>query len=108
MDVKQIGAFIKALRKEKNMTQEDLAEALFVSGKTVSRWETGSTLPDLITLQSIAEYFSVDIRELIDGKRYPEKKEAEETSGETDGVASPAEDTEKEIILSCRIASRIS
>ncbi len=98
MDVKRIGAFIKELRKEKNMTQEDLADALFVSGKTVSRWETGSTLPDLITLQSIAEYFGVDIRELIDGKRYPEKKEAEETSAETDGVASPAEDTEKETV----------
>ncbi len=41
MDQKQIGSFLKELRKEKNITQEQLAEQLNVSGRTVSRWETG-------------------------------------------------------------------
>lgn len=41
MDTKKIGAFLKELRKEKGLTQEALAEILFVSGRTVSRWETG-------------------------------------------------------------------
>ena len=98
MDVKKIGSFIKTLRKEKGLTQEDLAEALFVSGKTVSRWETGSTLPDLITLQQISEFFGVDIRELIDGEHFPEKKEGDVSP---DGEAArelPSEDPEKEMV----------
>lgn len=44
MDQKKIGAFLKTLRKEKNITQEALGETLHVSGRTVSRWETGVSL----------------------------------------------------------------
>lgn len=66
MEVNQIGMFIKALRKEKKLTQEQLADALFVSSKTVSRWETGRNLPDLLQLRELADYFQVDVRELID------------------------------------------
>lgn len=69
MDMKKTGVFLKELRKEKNMTQEQLAEKLLVSGRTVSRWETGSNLPDLDVLIEIADLYEVDIRELIDGER---------------------------------------
>jgi len=41
MDQQKVGSFLKELRKEKNLTQEQLAEQLNVSGRTVSRWETG-------------------------------------------------------------------
>ena len=44
MDQQKIGGFLKELRKEKNLTQEQLAEVLNVSGRTVSRWETGVSL----------------------------------------------------------------
>ena len=44
MDTKKIGAFLKQCRKEKNLTQEQLAEVLGVSARTVSRWETGVSL----------------------------------------------------------------
>ena len=44
MDQVRIGAFLKTLRKEKELTQEQLAEQLRVSGRTVSRWETGDSL----------------------------------------------------------------
>lgn len=44
MDQQKIGGFLKKLRKEKNLTQEQLAEQLNVSGRTVSRWETGVSL----------------------------------------------------------------
>ena len=44
MDQQKIGNFLKALRKEQNLTQEQLAEKLGVSSRTVSRWETGGSL----------------------------------------------------------------
>lgn len=81
MDQKKIGAFMKGLRKEKGITQEALAEILGVTGRTVSRWETGSNMPDLDILIQIADYYDVEIREILDGERKSEKmnKELEET-----------------------------
>lgn len=81
MDQKKTGGFFKELRKEKGMTQEQLAEQLNVSGRTISRWETGKNMPDLDILIEIADFYEVDIRELIDGERKSEKmnKELEET-----------------------------
>lgn len=81
MDQKKIGAFMKGLRKEKGITQEALAEILGVTGRTVSRWETGSNMPDLDVLIQIADYYDVEIREILDGERKSENmnKELEET-----------------------------
>ena len=69
MDTKKIGAFLKQCRKEKNLTQEQLAEKFGVSARTVSRWETGTNLPDLSILVELAEYYDVEMRELLDGER---------------------------------------
>ena len=66
MDTKKIGAFLKQCRKEKNLTQEQLAEKFGVSARTVSRWETGINMPDLSILVQLAEYYDVEIRELLD------------------------------------------
>ena len=81
MDQQKIGSFLKELRKEKHMTQEQLAEALGVSGRTVSRWETGRSLPDLDLLMLLADYHGVELRELLDGERKEKTmdKELEET-----------------------------
>ncbi len=81
MDQIKIGAFLKTLRKEKNLTQEQAAEQLGVSNRTVSRWETGTNMPDIGLLLEIAELYGVSIPELIDGERKSEKmdKELEET-----------------------------
>ncbi len=81
MDQAKIGGFIKALRKNHSLTQEQLAEQLRVSRRTVSRWETGSNLPDLDILMEMADYFDVDLRELLDGERREQKmnQELEET-----------------------------
>ena len=68
----KIGSFLKELRKEKGLTQEQLAEALNVSNRSVSRWETGSTMPDLSILITLAEYYDVEVREIIDGERKSE------------------------------------
>ena len=69
MDQKKIGAFLKMLRKEKGMTQEQLAEQFGVSGRTVSRWETGYNMPDLSLLVELADFYDLDIREIIEGER---------------------------------------
>ena len=63
MDQQKIGAFLKELRREKTVTQEQLAETLNVSRRTVSRWETGSNMPDLDVLMEMADYYKVDIQE---------------------------------------------
>ena len=69
MDTKKIGAFLKQCRKEKNLTQEQLAEKFGVSARTVSRWETAINMPDLSILVQLAEYYDVEMRELLDGER---------------------------------------
>ena len=69
MDTKKIGAFLKQCRKEKNLTQEQLAEKFGVSARTVSRWESGINMPDLSILVQLDEYYDVAIRELLDGAR---------------------------------------
>ncbi len=77
MNPKEIGAFLKQLRNEKGITQEQLAEILGVSGRTVSRWETGTNLPDLSILVQISEYYDVEIKEILNGERKSEKMENE-------------------------------
>ncbi len=81
VDQIKTGAFIKKLRNEKDLTQERLAEQFNVSRRTVSRWETGSNMPDLDILIEMADYFDVDLREILDGERKSEKmdKELKET-----------------------------
>ena len=77
MDQKKIGGFLKEMRKQKGVTQEQLAEILGVSGRTISRWETGSNLPDLDVLIEIADYYSVELRELLEGERRSENMDEE-------------------------------
>lgn len=81
MDQAKIGALLKELRKEKGMTQEQLAEHLGVARRTVSRWETGSNLPDLDVLVILSDLYGVGLRELLDGERQGQTmdKEMEET-----------------------------
>lgn len=77
MDTKKIGEFLRGLRKEKGLTQEQLAEILLVSGRTVSRWETGTNLPDLSILIQMAEFYDVEVKEILDGERRNGKMEKE-------------------------------
>ena len=72
MDQAKIGRFLKELRKEKKLTQEQLAEKIGVTGRTVSRWENGNNMPDISILIELADLYDTDIRELIDGERKSE------------------------------------
>lgn len=77
MNPKKIGSFLRELRKEQRITQEDLAEKLNVSSRTISRWETGSNMPDISLLIEIADFFDVSIPEIINGERKSEKMNEE-------------------------------
>ena len=81
MDQQKIGKFLKYLRKDKGLTQEQLAEHFCVSSRTVSRWENGNNMPDVDILIGLADFYEVDFRELIDGERKNENmdKETKET-----------------------------
>lgn len=65
----QIGSFIASLRKEKGLTQEDLATQLHITKQAVSRWERGIGYPDIGILESLADLLGVGIDELINGRR---------------------------------------
>ena len=100
IDQIKIGGFLKELRKEKELTQEQLAEKFGVSSRSVSRWENGNTMPELGILVELADYYEVDIKEIIDGERKSEimKKEEKETLRK---VADYAE-TEKKLVVKRR------
>lgn len=65
---------LKNLRKSRNLTQSDLAEKLFTSAQTVSRWETGDGEPSLDMLTSLAELLDVSVDRLVSGKTLPENE----------------------------------
>ena len=69
IDQIKIGGFLKELRKEKKLTQEQLAEKFGVSSRSVSRWENGNTMPELGILVELADFYEIDIKEIIDGER---------------------------------------
>ncbi len=78
IDQIKIGGFLRELRKEKELTQEQLAEKFGVSSRSVSRWENGNTMPELGILVELADYYEVDIKEIIDGERKSEIMKTQE------------------------------
>lgn len=74
----KLGEKIKYLRKEKNISQEVLANYLGVSFQAVSKWETGSTMPDVTMIPAIASFFRVSTDELFDFNLYEIEKAVEE------------------------------
>lgn len=69
IDRKKFGLFVTELRKEKDFTQQELADQLFVSNKAVSKWERGQSLPDISLLTPLAEILGVTVTELLKGER---------------------------------------
>ena len=69
MDQQKIGCFLRELRKEKAITQEQLAEKAGVTNRSVSRWENGVNMPDFDILIQLADYYEVSVEEILDGER---------------------------------------
>lgn len=68
-----IGKFIAQKRKAKNLTQEQLAEKIGVSNKTISKWETGKCMPDYSIINVLCDELGITIAELMDGEEAEEK-----------------------------------
>ena len=68
MDQSAIGKFIFKKRKEKNFTQEQLAERLGVSNKTISKWETGKCMPDYSMIEPLCQELNITAAQLFDGE----------------------------------------
>lgn len=75
MDTVKTGKFLAQLRRERELTQEQLAERLGTSNKTISRWENGNYMPPVEMLCELSEFYGVSINELLSGKRLEEREE---------------------------------
>lgn len=73
MDQTTTGKFIAKKRKEQNLTQQQLAEKLSVSNKTISKWETGKCMPDYAIVKNLCEELKITISELMDGEEAEEQ-----------------------------------
>lgn len=74
MDCIKVGNFIRDLRKEKNMTQKQLADVLNISDKTISKWECGNGCPDISILNELSNILNVNIDKLLIGEFEQEKR----------------------------------
>ncbi|NLW10983.1 MAG: helix-turn-helix transcriptional regulator [Clostridiaceae bacterium] len=80
MDTQRIGKFLCELRKQNDMTQEQLGAKIGVTNKTVSRWETGNYMPPIESLKLLSDIYQLSINEILSGGRLSEEnyKEAAE------------------------------
>ena len=74
LDKAAFGSFLAQLRREKGMTQRELAADLYVSDKAVSKWERGLSVPDISLLVPLAEILNVTVAELLQGRRVEEEQ----------------------------------
>ena len=79
MDRAKCGKFIQQLRREKNMTQQELAEKLGVTDKSVGNWENGRNMPDLSLLKPLCDILGITVNDLICGEIITEDKYQEKT-----------------------------
>lgn len=75
MNREKVGALIFKLRKEKGLTQRELAELLYLSDKTISKWERGEGCPDISVLSHLSEIFGVNIEKILEGDLSPNGKD---------------------------------
>lgn len=88
LDREKFGAFVAQLRREKGCTQKELARQLLVSDKAVSKWETGTTIPDTALLMPLAELLGVTVTELLSARRIEPRQSLE--TAEVDGIVKSA------------------
>ncbi|MCD7808205.1 MAG: helix-turn-helix transcriptional regulator [Erysipelotrichaceae bacterium] len=94
MNQKKIGTFLKELRHEKGLTQEQLAEYFNIFNRSVSRWENGYNMPDLSMLVELSQFYDVDMSEIINGEKQSKIMNEERTQ-----LMSDYAENEREVLL---------
>ena len=107
MDNLQTGKLIQELRKQKRLTQQQLADMLNLSNKTISKWESGSGSPDISNLPPLADALGVSVDELLRGELHVTKaEETESPKRTTKNELTPEQKKERAIIaLGCAIGA---
>ena len=77
MKQEKMGSFIAETRKQRGMTQKELAEKIGISDKTVSKWECGNSIPDISYLEALCDSLDIKVNELLSGERLTDKSYSE-------------------------------
>lgn len=100
----EIGKFIAKERKEKNLTQRQLAEKLNISDKTVSKWECGKGLPEVTFMLPLCEILEISVNELLSGERVSEEDYRKKAEENMMNLVREKEESKKKMILSAVVA----
>lgn len=100
MDQRKTGKFIAQMRKEKGMTQREVADRLLISDKTVSKWETGNGLPEVSLMLPLCEILEISVNELLLGERINETDYKQKTEEIIMDLVKEREENKKKVILS--------
>lgn len=103
MDQIAIGKFIAKKRKEQNLTQEQLAERLGISNKTVSKWETGKCMPDYAVVKGLCEELKVTVSELMDGEEAGDKSVRAYDDEQILDLLRRTQELEKQKVMMCGV-----
>ena len=96
MDQEKIGAFISTLRKEQGMTQQQLADAIGVSNKTISKWECGKGMPELALIVPLCHILQISINEFLSGEHLLENGYTEKAEVNMMNLLQETENSKKE------------
>ena len=99
MDQVKTGQFIKAIRKEKNLTQREVAEKLNISEKTVSKWETGNGLPEVGLMLPLCKLLEISANELLSGERLDEKQYFEKAEQNIMSLMKEKAEAKKKLVI---------
>ncbi len=104
MDQQKIGRFIAQMRKEKSLTQRELADTLCISDKTVSKWENGKGMPEVSLMMPLCEALDITANELLSGERLSQDDYIRKAEENIMTLIKEREESKKKIILSVIVA----
>ena len=104
MDQQKIGRFIAQTRKEKSLTQRELADTLCISDKTVSKWENGKGMPEVSLMMPLCEALDITANELLSGERLSQDDYIRKAEENIMALVKEREESKKKIILSAIVA----
>lgn len=104
MDQIKTGKFIAQMRKEQGLTQIQLADKLFISNKTVSKWETGKGMPEVSLMLPLCETLGINVNELLTGEKIPTKNYRQKAEENMMNLVQEAQESKKKIIIAAIVA----